>query len=97
MRIWNRSSMIQGILIQAGYLLLRLVTFLIIINIVFSWIRPNPDNIVVKTIYGLTEPILSPLRRFAVIGSLDLSAFAAILILQMVLFPLYKMLIMLIF
>lgn len=83
--------MIQGILIQAGNLLFELVTLLIIINIVFSWIRPDPNNAIVKTIYGLTEPILSPLRRFTVFGPLDLSAFAAILLLQIVIFPLYVM------
>lgn len=89
--------MIQGILIQAGSILFELVTLLIFINIIFSWVSPNPNNVIVKTIYGLTEPILSPLRRFAVIGPLDLSAFAAILLMQIVLFPLYKMVIMFIF
>lgn len=89
--------MIQGILIQAGNLLFELVTLLIIVNIIFSWISPNPNNIIVKTIYGLTEPILAPLRRFTVIGPLDLSAFAAILLMQIVLFPIYKMVVMLIF
>lgn len=89
--------MIQGILIQAGNLLFELVTLLIIVNIVFSWVNPDPNNIIVKTIYGLTEPILSPLRRFTVIGPLDLSAFAAILLMQIVLFPIYKMVVMLIF
>ncbi len=89
--------MIQGILLQAGNLLFEFVTLLIFINIIFSWVRPDPNNIIVKTIYGLTEPILSPLRRFTVIGPLDLSAFAAILLLQMVIFPLYRMLIVLIF
>ncbi|MBI4856898.1 MAG: YggT family protein [Acetobacterium woodii] len=89
--------MIQGILIQAGNLLFELVTLLIIANIILSWVNPDPNNIIVKTIYGLTEPILSPLRRFTVIGPLDLSAFAAILLMQIVLFPIYKMVVMLIF
>lgn len=89
--------MIQGILIQAGNFLFELVTLLIIVNIIFSWIRPDPNNMIVKTIYGLTEPILAPLRRFTVFGPLDLSAFAAILLMQIVIFPLYKMVIMLIF
>ncbi|KNZ42174.1 YggT family protein [Acetobacterium bakii] len=89
--------MVQYILIQAGYFLFEFVTFLIFINIVFSWIRPNPSNVIVKTIYGLTEPILMPLRRFTIIGPLDLSAFAAILLMQFILFPLYKMVISLIF
>jgi YggT family protein len=89
--------MIQGILIQAGNLLFELVTLLIIANIILSWVNPDPNNIIVKTIYGLTEPILSPLRRFTVIGPLDLSAFAAILLMQIVLFPIYKMVVMLVF
>lgn len=89
--------MIQGILIQAGNLLFELVTLLIIVNIIFSWVSPDPNNIIVKTIYGLTEPILAPLRRFTIIGPLDLSAFAAILLMQIVLFPIYKMVVMLIF
>lgn len=89
--------MIQGILIQAGNLLFELVTLLIIVNIVFSWIRPDPNNKIVKTIYSLTEPILSPLRRFTVFGPLDLSAFAAILLLQIVIFPLYVMVVRAIF
>lgn len=89
--------MIQGILIQAGNLLFELVTLLIIANIILSWVNPDPNNIIVKTIYGLTEPILSPLRRFTIIGPLDLSAFAAILLMQIVLFPIYKMVVMLIF
>lgn len=89
--------MIQAILIQAGNLLFEFISLLILINIVFSWVRPDPNNVIVKTIYGLTEPILSPLRRFTIIGPLDLSAFAAILLLQIVIFPLYKMMVLLFF
>ncbi|PKM48489.1 MAG: YggT family protein, partial [Firmicutes bacterium HGW-Firmicutes-6] len=44
--------MIQGILIQAGNLLFELVTLLIFVNIIFSWVNPDPNNIFVKTIYG---------------------------------------------
>jgi YggT family protein len=89
--------MIQLILIQAGNLLFEFISLLILINILFSWVQPNPNNVIVKTIYGLTEPILSPLRRFTIIGPLDLSAFAAILLLQIVIFPLYKMMVLLFF
>ncbi|HEY5557701.1 YggT family protein [Acetobacterium sp.] len=89
--------MTQNILIQAGDFLFQAITYLIIINVVFSWIRPNPNNVIVKTIYGLTEPILTPLRRFTVFGALDMSAFAAILLIQFMLFPFYKMVVSLIF
>jgi len=89
--------MVQNILLQAGYYLSEVITLLIFINIVFSWIRPNPNNVIVKTIYGLTEPILIPLRRFTVFGAIDFSAFAAIMLMQFILFPIYKMVVTLIF
>lgn len=89
--------MVASILIQAGSFLFELVTLLILVNIVFSWIRPNPNNVIVRTIYGLTEPILVPLRRFTVFGPLDLSAFAAIVLMQFIIFPLYKMVVIAIF
>lgn len=89
--------MLQLILIQAGYWLFELITILIFVNIVFSWVRPDPNNAIVKAIYGLTEPMLAPLRRFTVFGPIDFSPFVAVLLLQMVIFPLYKMIIMLIF
>lgn len=87
----------QSILLMAGYYLSEFITILIFVNILFSWIRPNPSNVFVKTIYGLTEPILMPLRRFTVFGALDFSAFAAIALMQFILFPLYKMVISLVF
>ncbi len=89
--------MIQNILLRAGSYLFEFISLMILINIILSWIRPNPDNIVIKIVYGLTEPILSPLRRFAVIGRIDLSAILAILILRWLIQPLYQMIIIGIF
>ncbi len=39
------------------------LSLLILARVVFSWIRPDPYNPVVKFIYDLTEPILAPVRR----------------------------------
>lgn len=89
--------MIQTILLVAGSILIRLIIFLILANVLLSWVQPNPNNPIIKIIYGLTEPILTPLRRIAVIGPIDFSGVAAILLLQFVVFPLYKMLITAIF
>jgi YggT family protein len=89
--------MITTILIRAGDFLFQFIVLLIIVNIIFSWVRPDPNNVFVRTIYNLTEPILTPLRRFTVFGQLDLSAFAAILLLQFIIFPLYKMIILAVF
>lgn len=89
--------MIQNILLVAGNYLIELINFLILANILLGWVRPNPNNPLVKLVYGLTEPILTPLRRFAVLGSIDFSGIAAILLLQFIVFPLYKMLVTAIF
>ncbi|MBE0604541.1 MAG: YggT family protein, partial [Deltaproteobacteria bacterium] len=34
-----------------------------IIRAVLSWVSPDPYNPIVRAIYALTEPVLSPLRR----------------------------------
>lgn len=89
--------MIESILLVAGQYLIELITLLIVANVLMSWFNPNPDNPIVKLIYGLTEPMLSPLRRFAVIGPIDFSGIAAVLLLQIIIYPLYQMLIRAIF
>lgn len=89
--------MIQRILLIAGSYLFEFISLMILINILLSWIRPNPNNIVIKFVYGLTEPILSPLRRFAVIGPIDFSAIVAIMILRWLIQPLYRLIIIGIF
>ncbi len=54
--------------------------WLIIARALMSWVNPDPSNAIVQLIYGLTEPILSPLRRYIPpIGMLDLSAMVAII------------------
>jgi YggT family protein len=82
--------MIQSILLRAGFYLFEFVSFLILINVLLCWVRPDPNNAIVKIIYGLTEPMLAPLRRFAIVGPVDLSPFAALLILQFLIYPLYQ-------
>lgn len=62
-----------------------LYTWLIIIGAVLSWIRPDPYNPIVRTIYALTEPVLWRVRRllpFLYINGIDLSPVAVILALQ---------------
>ena len=44
-------------------LLGTLLSLLILTRVVFSWIRPDPYNPIVKFVYDLTEPILTPVRR----------------------------------
>jgi len=57
-------------------LLLNFYFWLIIIGAVLSWVSPDPRNPIVRFIYGVTEPVLSWVRRhlpFLILGGFDLS------------------------
>ena len=53
-----------------------------IIRAVLSWVSPDPYNPIVRAIYALTEPVLSPLRRKLPLyaGSIDFSIIVVVLI-----------------
>lgn len=54
-------------------------SIIIIIRALMSWFNPNPANPVVRFIYGITDPVLNPVRDFVVyrlrlaLGGLDIS------------------------
>ena len=52
----------QGLLISAISIFFRLFYILIFIRIVLSWL-PLGQNPLTQMIYGLTEPILGPIRE----------------------------------
>lgn len=58
-------------------------------RVIISWISLSPDNPIVILLYGITEPILAPIRRvLPSMGMIDLSpmvALIAMLIIQRVL------------
>ena len=53
-----------------------------IIRAVLSWVSPDPYNPIVRAIYALTEPVLSPLRRKLPLyaGSIDFSIIVVVLV-----------------
>jgi YggT family protein len=58
--------------------------WVIVIRAVLSWVNPDPYNPLVRILYRLTEPVLSPLRKLVPphkVGGLDLSPMLAILLL----------------
>ena len=57
---------------------------LLLIRVVFSWIRPDPNsNWLTRLTFELTEPVLAPLRRLLPFGGmLDLAPLAAFILLQ---------------
>lgn len=84
----------QTILLKAGQILFQVINIMIIINILLSWF-PTIDrrNPLIQLVHNVTEPILSPFRKFAIFGSLDLSPIFAIIVLEYIVYPLYALLI----
>lgn len=55
-------------------------TLVIIAGALLSWVSPDPYNPIVQAIYGISEPLLAPFRRFSPnLGGLDISPIFAII------------------
>lgn len=65
-------------------IILEFFTWVIIARALLSWVNPDPYNPIVQFLYKVTEPVLSPIRRFMgrFSGSLDLSPMIAILLIM---------------
>ncbi|MDQ3700606.1 MAG: YggT family protein [Chloroflexota bacterium] len=65
-------------------LLVYILTTAIFLRAIFSWFVPaGSDNVIMKFLRDITEPVLSPLRRvLPTMGMLDLSPFVAMILLQ---------------
>jgi len=58
-------------------------SLVIIIGALLSWVSPDPYNPIVQAIYGISEPLLRPFRRFVPnLGGIDFSPFLAIICFQ---------------
>ena len=79
----NEVLRILGITIQ-------IYAFILLARVLMSWVpmftnRPlDPSNPFVKFLLDVTEPVLAPLRRFLVIGMMDLSPLVALIGLQII-------------
>ena len=60
-------------------------TMVIILGALLSWVSPDPYNPVVQAIYGISEPLLAPFRKFVPpLAGLDISPLIAIFFFQIV-------------
>ncbi len=60
-------------------------TLVIIAGALLSWVSPDPRNPIVQAIYSISEPILSPFRRFTPnLGGIDISPIFGIIALQLI-------------
>lgn len=54
-------------------------------RVILSWINLSPDNPIAVLIYGITEPILAPIRRvLPSMGMLDLSPMVALIVMMVI-------------
>ncbi len=66
-------------------LLCEVLTLLILVRVVVSWVSPGQTNMLTNILFQVTEPILGPLRRIIPrVGVFDLSPMVAIILLQVI-------------
>jgi len=79
------ATLILGSIAKILGLLLGVYFWLILIQVILSWVSPQTYNPAITLIYTLTEPVLRPARRIMPdLGGLDLSPLVVIVVLQLV-------------
>lgn len=68
------------------HLVISVYIWVVIIAALVSWVRPDPFNPIVQTLYRLTEPVYAFIRRYipTVIGGIDLAPLIVIIALQFI-------------
>lgn len=60
-------------------------SLVIIAGALLSWVNPDPSNFIVRAIYGISEPLLQPFRRFVPnLGGFDISPIVALFCFQLI-------------
>ena len=65
--------------------LFRLYELLILVRVLFSWIRPDPYNPIVRVVHQLTDPVMEPLRRIIPpMGMVDITPIVALILISII-------------
>jgi len=65
--------------------LANLVTLVVIVDVVASWVLPNPYHPFRQAVHRLVEPMLAPIRRLVPpVGMIDFSPMILILLIQVI-------------
>ncbi len=56
------ANLLEALALIINYLL-TIYFWIVIARAVISWVNPDPFNPVVRFLYAVTEPVLSPFRR----------------------------------
>lgn len=71
-------------------ILIEIINYLLLARVILSWIPIGTDNVIIRFIYQVTEPILAPIRKIvdrSAVGSnmmIDFSPLIAFLILSLI-------------
>lgn len=66
-------------------LLCEVLTLIILVRTILSWISPGQNNTLTRILYQVTEPLLAPIRRIIPrFSTLDFSPLVAIILLQII-------------
>jgi len=66
-------------------MLLTTVYVILLVRVLLSWVNPDPYNPIVQFLYGVTEPILRPLRSvIPPVSGFDLSPILAFIALMFI-------------
>ena len=60
-----------------------ILIWIIAIRALISWVNPDPYNPIVQFLHQVTEPLLTPIRRFLPMSGIDFSPFIAALIIML--------------
>lgn len=55
----------------------------IFVRVILSWFQINPENSFANFIYELSEPLLSPFRKYTTAGTFDFSPIIVIVLLEL--------------
>ncbi len=72
-------------IVQLLHTIINVYIWIVIISALLSFVRPDPSNPIVQTLYRLTEPVYAFIRKkipFVVFSGIDLSPLVIILGLQ---------------
>ncbi|WP_457598354.1 YggT family protein [Hydrogenimonas sp.] len=71
---------------QILHMVISIYIWVVIIAALVSWVRPDPYNPIVQTLYRLTEPVYAWIRRYipTVVGGIDLAPLIVIFGLQFI-------------
>lgn len=87
--------MITSQLIYLINIAFQVLVYLIIARCLLSFVRHNPYQPIIRFIYDVTEPVMSPFRRIIpAAGGIDFSPFIAVLAVEFVRYLIIQLLLM---